>query len=179
MRKLNAILTAVIMSLFVVHAILGALNIFDVVIIISKVISYGMVALVAAHTVLSVILTVQSVKVWKRTGAPYLRENRLFWARRISGFALMLLIPFHMFSFGETVNGVYSLYFFSGLKLSASILFVICLAFHIIANVKPMLISFGIKKLRPRAGDILFFISVLLLIAVAAFIVYFIRWNTL
>ena len=179
MRKLNAILTAVILTLFVVHGVLGALNMFDVAVIIAKYISHTMVALIAVHTVLSVILTVRSVKVWKKTGAPYLRENGVFWSRRVSGFALMLLIPFHMLSFGETVNGVYSLYFFSGMKLSASILFVVCLAFHIIANVKPMLISFGIKKLRPRAGDILFFLSVLLLIAVAAFIVYYIRWNTL
>lgn len=50
-------------------------------------------------------------------------------------------------SIGATVDGVYSLYFFSGLKLFASILFVLCLAVHIIANVKPMLISFGVRKL--------------------------------
>lgn len=179
MRKLNAILTAVIMALFVIHGVLGALNMFDVAVIIAKTISYGMVVLIAVHTVLSVILTVQSVKVWKRTGAPYLKENKIFWSRRISGFALMLLIPFHMFSFGATVDGVYSLYFFSGMKLAASILFVLCLAVHIISNVKPMLISFGVRKLKPRAGDILFFLSILLVIAVAAFIVYFIRWNTI
>lgn len=179
MRKWNAILTAAIMTLFVIHGVLGALNMFDIAVIIAKTISHGMVVLIAVHTVLSVILTVQSVKVWKRTGAPYLKENRLFWSRRISGFALMLLIPFHMFSFGETVDGVYSLSFFSGLKLFASILFVLCLAVHIIANVKPMLISFGVRKLKPRAGDILFFLSILLVIAVAAFIVYYFRWNTL
>lgn len=179
MRKWNAILTAAIMTLFVIHGVLGALNMFDIAVIIAKTISHGMVVLIAVHTALSVILTVQSVKVWKRTGAPYLKENRLFWSRRISGFALMLLIPFHMFSFGETVDGVYSLSFFSGLKLFASILFVLCLAVHIIANVKPMLISFGVRKLKPRAGDILFFLSILLVIAVAAFIVYYFRWNTL
>ncbi|MBR1534607.1 MAG: hypothetical protein IJ639_09585 [Ruminococcus sp.] len=179
MRKWNAILTAVIMTRFVIHGVLGALNMFDIAVIIVKFISYTMVALIAVHTILSTILTARSVKVWKKTGAPYFKENGLFWSRRISGFALMLLIPFHMLSFGATVDGVYSLSFFSDLKLFASILFVLCLAVHIIANAKPMLISFGVRKLRPRAGDILFFLSILLVIAVAAFIVYFIRWNTL
>ena len=48
---------------------------------------------------------------------------------------------------------------------------------HIITNVKPMLITFGVKKLRPKAGDILFFVSAALLLMAAAFIIYYIRWQ--
>ena len=179
MRKLNSILTAVILALFIVHGVLGALNLFDIAVIITKHMARFMVALVLIHAVLSCILTARAVKTWKKTGAPYLRENTLFWARRISGLAIMLLIPFHMLSFGSTSGGIYSLSFFDGVRLTANILLVFSVAFHVIANVKPVLISFGVRKLKPRAGDILFFLSVLLLLFVIGFIVYYIRWNTL
>ena len=48
-----------------------------------------------------------------------------------------------------------------------------------ITNVKPMLISFGVHSLKPRAGDILFFLSILLVLFIIGFIVYYLRWNTI
>ena len=91
MRKFNSILTAVILVLFIIHGILGALNMLDVVVVITKVMAWVMVALIAVHVVLSCILTAKAIKTWKVTGAPYLRENTLFWARRISGIADLIV----------------------------------------------------------------------------------------
>lgn len=42
-----------------------------------------------------------------------------------------------------------------------------------------MLISFGVRSLKPRAGDILFFLSILLVLFIIGFIVYYLRWNTI
>ena len=69
------------------------------------------------------------------------------------------------------------LHWFGGGQLAAQLLLVAALAVHIIANARPMLISFGVRKLKPRVGDILFIMSALLLIMAAAFIVYYLRWN--
>ena len=91
MRKSNSILTAVILVLFIIHGILGALNMIDVVVVITKVMAWVMVALIAVHVVLSCILTAQALKTWKVTGAPYFKENTLFWARRISGIADLIV----------------------------------------------------------------------------------------
>lgn len=81
-----------------------------------------MVALVAVHVVLSCILTAKAIKTWKVTGAPYLRENTLFWARRISGIAVMLLLAFHVLAFRSSSSGSFTLSFFGGFQLAANIL---------------------------------------------------------
>ena len=177
MRKWNAILTMAILVLFIVHAVLGVLNLMGVTVIVTKYMAWVMVGLIAAHAVLSTVLTVQSLIAAKRSGAPYFRQNRLFWARRLSGYLLVALIFFHVTAFGHTVNGVYRLTFFEPFQLTTQILLAATLALHLLTNIKPMLISFGIRRLKPRAGDILFFLSILLIAAAVGFIIYFIRWN--
>lgn len=179
MRKANAILTAVIMVLLVIHGILGSLSLVGAGETTLRVLAWVTVGLVGVHMVLGIILTGQSVRVWKKTGAPYFKENHLFWARRISGLAIMILIAFHMTAFGSMNAGSYRLSYFGTFKLITQILLVVAIAFHIITNVKPMLISFGIKKLKPKASDILFVLSILFVLFVAAFIVYFIRWHAM
>lgn len=178
MRKINSILTAVILVLFIIHGFLGALNMLDVVVVITKVMAWVMVALIAVHVALSCILTAKAIKTWKITGAPYLRENTLFWARRISGIAVMLLLVFHVLAFRSS-SGSFTLSFFGGFQLAANILLVVSIAVHVITNVKPMLISFGVRSLKPRVGDILFFLSILLVLFIIGFIIYYLRWNTI
>lgn len=179
MRKFNSILTAVIMVLFIVHGFLGALNMLDAAVVITKHMARFMLVLIAVHTVLSCVLTVQAIRTWKVTKAPYFKENTLFWARRISGIAIMILLAFHVTAFMSTSSDSFALSFFDGFRLAANILLVVSIAVHVITNVKPVLISFGIRSLRPRAGDILFFLSILLVLFIVGFIVYYIRWNTI
>lgn len=178
MRKFNAILTAAILLLFILHGVLGAFQMLGLGSVTMRVMAWTLAALILAHTVLGVKLTWDSLRVWRRTGAPYFRENRLFWARRISGLAVMLMLLFHVMAFSyTTAEGVFRLRWFDGFKLATQLLLVASIAVHVITNVKPMLIAFGIRSLRPRAQDILFVLSVLLCLMAAAFIVYYIRWN--
>lgn len=179
MRKINAFLTFAIILMLLVHMGIGSLNLFEISYVMAKWLARVTITLVAFHMVLSCILTIKSLKVMKKTGAPYFRENTLFWGRRISGLAFMILIPFHMFSFGHTENGKYVLDFFSPLKLALSLLFLLLLSFHTISNVKPVLISLGIRKLKRRTGDIIFIVSLILLVSTVAFIVYFLKWNSI
>lgn len=178
MRKINAILTAVIMLIFVFHAVTGSLNMMNIAPIITRIEAYIMLGLICVHAVISVILSVKSIKVWKSTGAPYFRENINFWTRRLSGLVIMILIAFHTTAFRSASHTAVTLPYFGAFRLVCQLLLVLSIAVHVITNVKPMLIAFGIKRLKPRAGDILFFLSVVLLVAATAFIIYFIRWNT-
>ena len=177
MRKRNAILTAAIMVLFLLHAIFGAFQLFGVGQTALKATAWAALALVILHTLIGVKLTADSVKVWKKTGAGYFRQNKLFWARRVSGFAVMALLAFHMTAFGYYNSGAYRLRRFTDCKLAAQLLLVAAITVHVVTNVKPMLISFGVRSLKKWAGDILFVLSVLLLFMAAAFIVYYLRWN--
>ena len=177
MRKCNAILTAVILLLFLAHGVLGAFQMMGIGSTVLKTLAWVSVILVAVHTVIGIKFTADTLRAWKKTGVSYFRENKLFWARRISGFAIMVLLVFHLTAFGHTVDGAYRLQWFTSFRLATQLLLVASIAVHVIANVKPMLISFGVKRFRQWVGDILFVLSVLLLFMAAAFVVYYLRWN--
>lgn len=178
MRKLNGILSGLILLLFIVHAVLGAFNLIGVSGTVIKAIAVTMMALICVHTVFGCILTARSVKVWKKSGTPYFKENMLFWARRLSGLLIMILMIFHaMMLSANTDGGGLRLAYFGEIQMITQLFFVIAVGLHVITNVKPMLISFGIRKLRPKAGDIIFWISAVLLLSAAGFIIYYLRWN--
>ena len=177
MRKINGIIAMAALALFVVHGVLGALNLMTVATVIVKALSHTMLALIIVHALISVGLTVKSVTTAVKTRAPYFKQNRLFWARRISGALILILIFFHTTAFGYTSGGVFRLVPFDIFRLITQILFLLSVAVHIITNVKPMLITFGVRRLRPRAGDILFFVSAAMLFMAVAFIIYYIRWQ--
>ena len=178
MRKWNAILSAAIVALFLAHAILGTLLLLGAGVVILKFLSHGLAGLIAVHTVIGVKLTVDALRVRKRTGAGYFRENALFWARRFSGLAVIVLIFFHVFAFTNVKDGVVHLLSFDTSRLITELLFVLALAVHLIANIRPMLISFGVTPLKARVGEILLVLSLLLLVTAAAFISYFLLWNS-
>ena len=177
MRKWNACLTAAILLLFLVHGILGSFQLFGLGDTAAKTIARVAEGLIYIHALIGLKLTVDTLRVRKKTGVGYFKENALFWARRISGFAILVLMAFHFNAFGETSGALYRLKVFDGLKLATQLLLVMTIALHIITNVKPALISFGIKSWRARTGEILVILSVLLLVMAAAFIVYYLRWN--
>ena len=164
------------MVLFLLHAVFGAMELAGVHYNGMKRIARVCTALIIIHAMLGVKFTVDSIRVWKKTGAPYFRENGIFWARRISGLAIMILIFFHMFAFGQTVAGVYRLKPFTTTKMILQILFVLALAMHILTNVRPMLIALGARPLKRYVPDILVVLSIVLLVFIAAFILYYLRW---
>ena len=90
---------------------------------------------------------------------------------------ILILVFFHMTAFGKVEGGVFRLYPFDINRLIVQMLFLLSVAVHIITNVKPALITFGVKKLKPKSGGILFFISAVLLFMAAGFIIYYIRWQ--
>ncbi len=177
MRKINGIIAMIVLALFVIHGLLGALNLMNVATVIVKALSHTMLCLIIIHALISIGLTVRSVRTALKTKAVYLRQNRLFWARRISGALILALVFFHITAFGYTSGGVFRLVPFDVFRLITQILFILSIAVHIITNVRPALITFGVKGLRARTGDILFFISAVLLFMAAGFIIYYIRWQ--
>lgn len=172
-------MTVCILICFALHGILGALSLVGAGEETVRVLAYITLGLVAVHVILGVSLTARSIRVWRMTKAPYLKANRLFWARRISGLAVMILLFFHVGAFGYMNGDAYRLSYFGTFRLITQILLVLSIALHIITNVKPMLIALGERKLRTKTGDILLVLAVLLLFFAAAFIIYFIHWNTM
>ena len=109
MRKWNTVLSLAALVLLIVHAVLGSFFLTGVGHTAAKAAAWAAVVLLAVHGALGVKYTIDSVIVWKKTGAGYFRENRVFWARRISGFAILVLLCFHVGAFGAVADGVFRL----------------------------------------------------------------------
>ena len=181
MRKWNAVLTAGILLLFLLHSIAGG---FQLAGLLSggqhwlTVLTWVMLGMTAAHAVIGCILTVQTLHSIKHSGTSYYKENRLFWMRRSSGLAVMLLLVSHVLAFQVTVTeGAVRLPLFGNLQLALQLLLVIAVGLHVLTNVKPLMIGLGAVKSKAILPDLLVILAVLLAAAGAGFIVYFIRFN--
>ena len=182
MRKWNAVISMCIIVLFLVHAIAGGFQLMGLIpggSDLMGILAWIMLVLILIHTIIGIKLTADSLAACKKSGVSYFRDNKLFWARRISGFAIFIFILFHVILFLGKNDGVYRLNYFGTLQLATQILMVVSVAVHVITNVNPMLISFGLKRLKEYALDILIVISVILLFTGVSFVIYYIRWNIL
>lgn len=180
MRKWNAMISMSILLLFLIHAVIGGLILAGITSggnQVMRVLAWVMLVLIAVHVVIGIRLTVDSLIACKKAGVSYFKENKLFWTRRISGFAIIVFILFHVIVFmGDSAGGVYRLHYFGSPQMILQILLVVSVAVHVITNVNPLLIALGRKSLKKYAVDILLVISALLLFAGIAFIIYYIRW---
>lgn len=175
------ITTILILVLFLIHGIAGGFQLMGIIPGGSNVLSvfaYILMGVITVHMVISLWLTGKSLSAMKRSGVSYGRENFLFWARRISGLAVMIFVFFHLAIFNVNSDGAYRLTEFDTLKLLTQILMVISLLIHVLTNIKPLWIGLGLKPgFKEYLKDILFVLSIVLLFMGIAFVIYYIRWN--
>ena len=174
MRKWNTILSVLMLLIFMIHGIMGSFMLNGVGSSAGKLLAWIGVGILVVHTVIGVILTVQSLQTAKQSGKMYLKQNAIFWARRASGLAILILLFFHIGLFGKVQNGTYILFPFTTVKMVTQLLFV-----HIFINIRPLLVSLGIISYKERRGDIYLILSVLLLFIAGAVILYYIGWQYL
>ena len=176
MRKLNMILVIGMLVTFLIHGIMGALQLAGAGTDAQKIVGWICAGFICAHAVTSTVLTVQTLQAQKRSGAGYFKDNLLFWTRRISGFTILIPLVMHLLIFRASDAEVYRLQVFTAGRLISQILLIAAIALHALTNIKPALISFGVKGHKAFAVDILFILSVVLLLFAAAFAVYYLRW---
>ena len=179
MRKINTILSVLLLVIFMLHGLMGSFMLLGIGSSAGKILAWVGVAVLAAHTVIGVILTIKTLKISKNTGNSYLKQNAVFWARRASGLAILILMFFHIGLFGGVQDGMYILFPFTTVKLITQLLLVAALFIHLFINIRPLLVSLGIISYKERRGDIYLILSVLLLFSAGAVIIYYIGWHTL
>ena len=181
MRKWNAVLSMGILALFLFHAVAGGLQLAGLLPGGSQVMKIGawvMLALIAMHTVIGIRLTADTLRAIRASGASYFRENQRFWIRRISGFAIMILIVSHLLVFqAKSEAGAVRLHVFAGPQLFTQIMLVVSIAVHVLSNSKPLMIALGGKHFGRFLLDVLVILSALLLASGVAFVIYYLRWN--
>lgn len=179
MRKINTILSVLLLVIFMLHGLMGSFMLLGIGSSAGKILAWVGVAVLAAHTVIGVILTINTLKISKNEGNSYLKQNAVFWARRASGLAILILMFFHIGLFGGVQDGIYILFPFTTVKLITQLLLVAALFIHLFINIRPLLVSLGIISYKERRGDIYLILSVLLLFSAGAVIIYYIGWHTL
>lgn len=176
MRKANMVAVAGMLITFLLHGIFGSVRLLGGNSDTLKAVAYISVAFVTLHIILTCIMTCQTLIAWKKSGTGYFRQNKLFWARRISGFAILIPLVMHIVIFSPSNQDVIRLSVFTTGRLISQILLVLTIALHVITNAKPALITLGIRNLKKFTFDILFVLSVLMLFFAIAFLVYYLRW---
>ena len=179
MRKANAVISMLILLLFLFHAVAGGFQLAGVIPggkSVMQILAWVMTALIGAHTLIGIKLTADTLKAMKRSGAGYFRQNKLFWLRRISGLAIMVFILLHIVIFMGENDGAYRLSEFAAPELVSQILLIVSIALHVISNARPALISFGIKSFKEAGLDIALILAGILIFTGAAFIIYYLRW---
>lgn len=183
MRRANAVLTSLIMILFLLHMIWGSLELAGLTKGGNSLFSFlsrAMVALIVFHVGISFKMTLDTIQACRKSGVSYWRENRIFWARRISGLALMLFMTIHVYLFsGQRLSGTYLLHFFGIMELLSQILMVVSLLVHLLTNIRPLKIAFGIEDRTNLRTDLLLVLAILLLLSAGAFAIYYIRWRVI
>lgn len=176
LRQVNAIVSALIVVLFAVHGVFNGFQMMGMGAPLPVLLPWTLVALALIHAGIGTALTVSTLKAQRSAGAAYAGLNKRFWATRISGFALIVLVVVHVAVFWSTEDPVRVAYFGSA-QFAAQLLLVACIAVHVLGNMRPLLVSLGIGAPGERAADLVFAASVLLLFMTVAFAVYLVRWS--
>ena len=78
MRKWNTILSVLMLLIFMIHGIMGSFMLNGVGSSAGKLLAWIGVGILVVHTVIGVILTVQSLQTAKQSGKMYLKQNAIF-----------------------------------------------------------------------------------------------------
>lgn len=179
LRKINTVLSVMLVVIFMLHGVMGSFTRIGVGHYAGVKLAWIGVWILAVHTVIGVILTIQTLRASHKNGGSYFKQNALFWARRASGLAILILVFFHLGLFGGVENGMYMIFPFTTVKLLKQLLLIAALFVHLFMNVRPLLVSLGVIKYKERRADIYLILSVLVLFMSASMIIYYIGWHTI
>ena len=180
MRKWNAPAGALLIILAVIHGAAGAFELFGVTgggAQWFSVLSWLFLAVLVFHAAAGIMLTIDSIRIGRKSGAFYGKANIGFWTKRISGFAIILLIFSHLLVFIGQGGGSFRLTLFEGPQLILSLLLAAATALHLLMNLRPLLIAAGASGYRKYLADLLFVLAVVLAVCGIAFVIYYFRWN--
>ena len=181
MRKLNTILGPVLIILLLIHIISGSMQMASIIpggSEIRNALSIALLAVAGIHALIGIKLTIDTFIISKKGGKSPFRNNETFWIKRISGFAILILVVYHVIVFSGSEGEVFRLNSFHLVQLIAHIVLTAALLIHLLVSIKPLCAALGIAD-RRFVKDILIVLSILMLLCAAAFIYYYLRWNVL
>lgn len=176
MRKFNAFLALALVIIFILHPLQGSLVLLGDLKEASKVLAWGGVILMGLHVLLGIYYSKGTVDMMIKAKKLYFKKEKNFWIIRISGLLIIIFLFFHINTYGMMENGKYVVFDFTPAKLFFQLGLILALVVHILYNLKPLIFSLGIKKIKKdtiiKVLIILFFLFV-----IGAVFYYFFKWN--
>lgn len=152
MRKLNTILSALLILIFMLHGIMGSFMLVGVASSAGKILAWIGVGILIAHTGIGAWLTVQSFRTAKSQGKSIRNRTASSGRDGPAGWPILVLMFFHIGLFGEVQDGQYILFPFTTVKLVTQLLLIAALFIHIFINIRPLLVSLGIISYKNGGG---------------------------
>lgn len=177
MRKWNNRLVMLILVLFLLHGVMGCLELLGISTVSIWQMSWILLLAVVVHAVIGILCTVRSVRSGAGGKKWYLKENTGFWVKRLSGIAILILLVLHLSAYKVSVNDVFFFREFTALQMLSQILFVLAIFIHIFVSLKAMLIAKGVVKFRQRKTDWMLVLTVCMLFFIFSIVFYFIHWQ--
>lgn len=146
MRKLNTILVLLIMILFIDHITFGSLYFLGTKLKVTAPFAMVMILLVLLHAAVSIAVTIKAEAVGFKTKARYNRENREFWMRRASGIVILILAIAHVNLMMRGADGIPKIARMPRVFNLLLPLLLLSVGIHIKENVRPLLISLGVRN---------------------------------
>lgn len=172
LRRINHILTIILLLLLEIHVIVCAFLMFGWSHIILENVARVEFIVVMCHAFIGVLLTFRNRPL--HNSKKYLKENRLYWLRRVTGIGILILSMPHISMFVHWYNNkIAVLKEVNGVQMGMHLLFLIFILLHLAINIKPMLISMGIRKYTVVGAIIQGVTWILTVFATIASIIYY------
>lgn len=180
MRKLNTLLSAALIAILLIHVVFGSFMILGIGHNGAKILALIGAGLLILHILLSGVATTQTIRRMVSRHMPlYVRANRLFLLRRLSGLGIVIFLVFHIGMFGTMVDTHYVLYEFTTTKLLLQFGFMTSLFVHIGTNIRPLFVSLGWQQITNHCRDVYVVLGVLYMFTLTAISMYYGGWQTL
>lgn len=174
LRQINHILTIVLMILLGIHVVVGIFLLSDISFLILEEIARYEFILVTLHAFIGGYLTLKNHPFSSKKY--YIKDNKQYWMRRITGVFILLLSFLHIGMFvSYDENEVPSMNKLTSFNLLLNLLFLIVILIHIVMNIKPMLISLGVKNYSKVVTIIQSITWTLTILALISSVIYYLR----
>ena len=172
MRKINTIIVLIIMLLLIDHTVFACMHLLGMNAGVLKPLAMMMLLFTVIHAIVSLLVTIKAEKVGISTKARYNKENRQFWSRRVSGVLVLVLALLHGHMMMKNGNGVPRIARMPKVFGLATPLLIVCIWIHLLTNVKPLLISLGVRNQDKKERIIKVLLTVLFIFALGSYIYF-------
>ena len=172
MRALNHILSVILLLLLEIHIFFCSLLMFGWSRVILENVARWEFIIIMLHALIGIILTFRTHPL--RSEKKYLKENCIYWLRRVTGIGIFVFSIPHisMFVHWEN-NSIAHLKKIVAFQMTEHVLFLLFISAHLAMNIKPMLIGMGIQEYKKAEAVLQIVTGTLAVCALVASFVYY------